>query len=417
MKMTNIYKFLALVAILGFSFFAFGKRGFSGNNEGFSRLLDDMELGPYSPALMTKEPFNDKTAVDFVAGMKIGWNLGNTLDAHGDDNGFHWLGGGFYDNTAVSEMEGAWLGGRVTTLENIKAVKDAGFDIIRIPVTWYKAADSNFNIRKDWMERVTEIVNYAYDQDMYVILNTHHDESIFKFMNRDTNKSLEVFRKIWMQIAAQFKNYGERLIFEGLNEPRTKGSGAEWNGGTQEERRNLNKHYEVFVDVVRNSGGNNDKRFLMISTYGASSTQNAMAGLALPKDTASNKLIVSIHFYEPYNFALRTGSGTVSAWDKNNSADTNPITSRIDRAFSIFVSKGIPVIIGEMGAMNRENEAARAEWAEFYVSYAKSKGLPCIWWDNGATAGGGERFGILNRSTNVFHFPSIISGLMKGAEL
>ncbi|MCL2443589.1 MAG: glycoside hydrolase family 5 protein, partial [Treponema sp.] len=378
-KLFKLFGIIALAAIIGFLFTACGETNLEINED------------PISPAFMEPQSFNDITAVDFVANIKVGWNLGNTFDAHQDDNpyGFPWLGGGNYSSTSVGDMEAAWVN-HVTTKANINAIKNAGFNTIRIPVTWYKAVHPNFKIRDDWMKRVTEVVNYAVDNDMYVIINTHHDEGLFKFMNSNVEASLEVFEIIWGQIATQFRNYNEKLIFEGLNEPGTKGSFAEWSGGTTEERNNLNKYYQVFVDTVRKSGGNNDKRFLLLNTYAASANQNAMAGLVLPNDTADKKLIVSIHFYEPYNFALRRGTGAVSTWNKNNFADTDPITSRIDRAVTLFVSQGIPVIIGEFGAMNRNNEAVRAEWAEFYVSYARSKGIPCIWWDNASTTGDGE---------------------------
>ena len=348
-------------------------------------------LGPSAP-----KPFNDITATQLVAGIKVGWNLGNTLDANGNPG------------ASVSQLETAW-GNPVTTKAHITAIKDAGFNAIRIPVSWAKCADSNFNIRADWMDRVTEVVNYAVDNDMYILLNTHHDEGIFKFTSKEKAASINAFRKIWIQIAGNFQNYDEKLIFEGLNEPRTKGSSAEWNGGTPEERGNLNDHYTVFVKTVRACGGNNDKRFLMINTYGASGLAVAMNDLSIPADTAQNKIIVSYHAYEPYNFALNEGAGAVKTWSQSNSSDTSPITSRINQAYSSFISKGIPVILGEFGALNRDNEPARAAWVEFYVRSATQKGIKCFWWDDGGN------FKLFNRSNNTFYFPQIKEGLIRGA--
>ena len=359
-------------------------------------------------------PFNDITAAALAANIRIGWSLGNTFDAFGNTaTGFAWLGGGVFANTSVSQMETAW-GNPVTTKANIDAIRRAGFNTIRIPVTWYKACDRNYNIRADWMARVTEVVNYAVENDMYVILNTHHDESIFRFNNAAMEESLRAFKRIWEQIAENFKHYNEKLIFEGLNEPRTKGSENEWTGGTTPERNNLNRYYPVFVETVRASGSNNARRLLMITTYAASTEAAAMNGLTLPSDTVPNKLIVSIHSYSPYNFALNT-SRAYNTWSRTNSSDTSPITSMLDRAHNTFVSKGIPVIMGEFGAMNKENEEARAQWAEFYVSYAKSKGIPCIWWDNGVFTGDGELFGLINRNNNTFPYPNILAALMRGA--
>ena len=196
------------------------------------------------------------------------------------------------------------------------------------------------------------------------------------------------------------------MIFEGLNEPRTEGSQNEWNGGTAEERNNLNIMEQLFVDTVRASGGNNARRVLMVSTYAASATQTAMNGVGIPEDSANteNKFIVSIHAYEPYNFALNEVM-SYNTWSPNNSSDTSAITAPLDRAYNTFVSKGMPVIFGEFGALNKNNEAARAAWAEYYVNYAGSKGIPCFWWDDGGN------FRLLNRNNNTFYYPSICDAL------
>jgi endoglucanase len=350
--------------------------------------------------------FNDLTAAQITAGIKIGWNLGNTMDA----TGLTWLGA----NPPVSEMERAW-GNPVTSAANFAALKEAGFNAVRIPVSWNKALSGDYVIREDWLQRVIQIVNYAIDLDMYVIINTHHDEDIFKFTNAETDASLDVFQKVWEQIASVFRNYSEKLIFEALNEPRTKGSAQEWSGGTAAEHINLNRHYERFIKVVRSSGGNNVRRVLMINTYAASAEQTAMNGLVLPEDTVPGKLIVSIHCYTPYDFALNARS-PVNSWDINKYSDTNPITGFITRAYNAFTAKGIPVILGEFGAMNKDNEETRAQWAEFYVKTAMEMGMPCIWWDNGAFTGGAdvEKFGLLDRRNNTFAYPLVVEGLMRG---
>lgn len=355
---------------------------------------------PSSPA-----SFNDITASQLVAGMNIGWNLGNTLDVYN----------GFPANPNIYQFETAW-GNPITTKANIDAIKNAGFNTIRIPVSWAKASNSNYIIRSDWMDRVTEVVNYAVSNDMYIILNTHHDEDIFKFTNSAKAESLKAFRIIWGQIAENFKNYNEKLIFEGLNEPRTKGSANEWTGGLPSEHNIINEYYQLFVDVVRASGGNNGRRILMINPYAASAEQTAINGLRLPRDTVANKLIVSIHAYSPYNFALNQGGGATSSWSPANSSDTSAIRSPLDRAYNTYVSKGIPVVMGEFGAVDRNNTEARAQWAEYYVSYAKSKGIPCVLWDNGLFRGQGERFGFLDRRENTFPFPTILEAFMRGVE-
>ncbi|MCL2329004.1 MAG: cellulase family glycosylhydrolase [Bacteroidetes bacterium] len=343
------------------------------------------------------------TATEWVENVTIGWNLGNTLDATSDWNSNQY-------NETPAWHEKSW-GNPVTTKAMITALKDAGFNAIRIPVSWSKVANENYIIRTDWMARVTEVVDYAVENDMYIVLNTHHDENIFKFTDAKKAQSLVAFRKIWEQIADNFKDYDGKLVFEGLNEPRTKGSAAEWSGGTAEEHSVLNEHHQVFVDVVRASGGNNGTRILLINAYGASPDAKAMNALELPTDVVPNKLIVSFHNYSPYNFALNRGDGAVSTWSRSKVSDTSPITYPINNYFNKFVNNGVPVIIGEFGAIDKNNEAIRADWTDYYVKYAESKGMKCFWWDNGAVMGNGELFGLFNRIAKNFYFPEIARAL------
>lgn len=410
MQICKVWIIVSVAALIaaGFLVIACGTKNDHVNNNNLMPVRDYV----VSPGHQTPQSFEEITAEQITANIKLGWNLGNTFDAAGDGRGFHWLGGGIYVNTSVREMETAW-GNPATTRANINAIKNAGFNTIRIPVTWYKALDNDNIIREDWLRRVTEVVNWAEENDMYIILNTHHDETIFKFTNTEIENSLSIFERVWKQIATQFKNYNEKLIFEALNEPRTKGVQHEWTGGIPEERNNLNRYYQVFVDTVRASGGNNDKRILMVNTYGASSVQAAVDGLVLPNDVP-NKIIVSIHAYMPYNFALNTNSA-FNRWSAGNSSDTSPIINALEPAYRKFVNNGIPVIMGEFGAMNKNNAAVRAEWAEFYVSEARKRNIPCVWWDNGAFQGDGELFGLLNRRDNTFPYPEIVEALKRGA--
>jgi len=353
-----------------------------------SGLYDNFETPAFSDDPV---PSDNISASELVAKIRIGWNLGNTLDA--------------------KPNETSW-GNPLTKKSNIDTIKAAGFNAVRIPVSWSNHVDGSYNIDAIFMNRVKEIVGYAMDNNMYVILNTHHDEGIFKFTNSEMTASKAAFTKIWKQIADNFKDANLRLIFEGLNEPRTIGSSAEWSGGTTEERDNLNAMEQLFVDVVRASGGNNTNRVLMVSTYAASSEQVAMNGVKIPDDPSNptvKKIIVSVHAYSPYFFALHEGSGAVNTWSKDNSSDTVGVKTPLDRAYNTFVSKGIPVIMGEFGALNRNNELARADWANYYVSYAKSKNIPCFWWDDGGN------FKLLNRNNNTFYFPKIKNALIMGS--
>jgi len=394
-KLFRLIGIIVIAVIIGFSITTCDNDSNYSDNYDYTTIpqTPSAPLGPSAP-----QAFNDIPAAQLVAGIKVGWNLGNTFDAVPQ------LG----SNPTVSQLETGW-GNPVTTKENITAIKNAGFNAIRIPVSWTKCADSNYYIREDWMARVTEVVNYAVENDMYILLNTHHDENVFKFTNKEKTASINAFRKIWMQIAVNFQNYDEKLIFEGLNEPRSIGSSDEWNGGNAAERANLNDHYQVFINTVRACGGNNDKRFLMINTYAASGLSTAMSGLNIPTDTAQDKIIVSYHAYEPYNFALNEGSGSVKTWGQSNSSDTSPIRSRINLAYNTFISRGIPVILGEFGAIDKDNEAARAAWVEYYVETAAEKGIKCFWWDDGG------KFKLYNRRENTFYYPQIRDGLLRGA--
>ena len=395
--MKRYYK-LIIIALMGMVCFLGATCGSTGSTAGtFS--IDNFVLGGehyQSPhALAAPETFRNITASQLVSEIKVGWNLGNSLDAHP---------GG----------ETSW-GNPRTTQENIDTIKNAGFNAIRIPVSWTKNLNSSNIIRANWMDRVTEVVNYAVANDMYIILNTHHDEDAFKFVYNQRASSLTTFHAVWTQIAYNFRNYNEKLIFEGLNEPRTKDSQSEWSGGTSPEHDIVNEYYQLFVNIVRASGGNNDKRIIMVNTYAASAEQRAMEGLVIPNDTIANKIIVSIHAYTPYNFALNQGGGSTDKWSRDNPHDTSAIRVVFDRAENMFISEGYPVIMGEFGSVHRNNEAARADWVEYYVSYARSKGVPCFLWDNGAVSGSGEKFGFLNRRNNTFPFPDYLEALMKGA--
>lgn len=338
------------------------------------------------------------TAMDVVSEMKIGWNLGNTMDS---------LNSNLVKKMPPENWETAW-GNPVTSKELIDAVMAKGFNVIRIPVSWndHILVAENWKIEESWLDRVQEIVDYAYDNGAYVILNTHHESWYETYYDKE-ERSAEILTAVWSQIAERFQDYDEHLIFEGLNEPRKIGTDVEWNGGDQEGWDVVNDLNRVFVKTIRESGGNNPYRILMIPAYGANGWEG-IKHLEIPDD---NKIIVSVHAYEPYDFALNVqGRGT---WDQ----DTTNIDTIINSLDTLFISKGIPVVIGEIGAMYKNvegNEEERAAWAEYYVSKAAEKGIPCVWWDNGAFEGNGELFGLIDRKTCEWKYPLVVEGLMKG---
>lgn len=340
-----------------------------------------------------KTDYSSMTASEFVENISVGWNLGNTLDA--------------LDGKGLSS-ETSW-GNPKTTKAMIKAVKSKGFNTVRIPVSWGNHMDQSGKIDKEWLDRVQEVVDYAYSQDMFVILNSHHDRSWIKLIKGSEATVTKKFKYLWKQIAVRFKNYDERLIFEAMNEPNTEGSYYQWTGGTKSERQVLNRLNKAFAETVRAAGGKNSTRFIMIPPYGASAVYESMAELEIPDD----RTIVSIHAYAPDSISLNL--------DPNMKKFTDRGKGEIDAVFSdikkAYTSKGIPVIMGEFGTMNKGNTAERVKAAKYYLQKADSCGIPCIWWDNGINEydGTSETFGLLDRSTLKWYYPDIVNALTASA--
>lgn len=348
--------------------------------------------------------FQDITANEMVNQVIIGWNLGNTLDATTTS----WL-----PDPTPSQSETAW-GNPITTKAMIDSVKAGGFNLIRIPTSWidHMGSAPDYRVDADWMARVKQVVDYVLEDEdgTYCILNIHHENDwLIPTYNAKTSVEQRL-SALWLQIAEEFKDYDERLIFEGMNEPRLVGDANEWNGGTQEARLVINSYNQTFVNTVRATGGNNAKRILMVPTYAASCISSTVNDFVLPQDTVQNKLIVSIHSYSPYNFALNS-DGTSSFKD----SDKNGLQWEIQNIYNSFAAKGMPVLIGEFGAQNKENLEDRVRWAEYYVATAKSYGLKCVWWDNNLFSGSGEKFGLFNRGTMQFQPVELLNALMKGA--
>jgi len=374
------------------------------NNSGFS-------LADRATANMSEEEIYVMTgdytdAMDFVSNITVGWNLGNTFDA--TNGGSMGLG-----------YETYWQGAK-TTKELITAVKKAGFNTIRIPVSWHDHVDANNQIDEAWMNRVQEVVDYCIDQDLYVILNTHHDitkKAMYPTLALE-EQSTKFLTDVWSQIAEHFKGYDEKLIFESLNEIRLVDTNYEWTLGSSQECKDavaiINRLNQTFVETVRSSGGNNAGRYLLIPGYATSTDGITNSGFRMPTDDANETphLILVVHSYAPYGFALNT-SGT-DKWSADNSSDTNDIDSLMTKLYSNFVKKGIPVIIDEFGCLDKNNTEARAANAKYFVEQAHYYKIPCVWWDNHNMTNSGEKFALFNRKTNEVLYPSIVEGIMEG---
>lgn len=337
----------------------------------------------------------DISSMELISELVAGWNLGNTLDATG--------------GTGLTS-ETSW-GNPYTTKEMLDAVKAKGFNLIRIPVTWAKHLDSEDNIDPEWMDRVQEVVNYAIDENTYVIINLHHEEWNNTFIEKK-DETVEKIKTVWAQIAERFKDYDEHLIFEGQNEPRKKGTNLEWTGGDDECWEFVNATNMAFVETVRASGGNNAKRHLMIPGYCATSDPIGPKMIQLPEN--DDKIIVSVHAYTPYSFALAdTPSGKFSSTRENATRDIDSLAEMLK---TDYIDNNIAVIIGETGARNKDNLESRVDWAGYYTSTMRDVGVTCVWWDNGSVNGSGENFGLLDRKNCTWVFPEIADAFIKGAK-
>ncbi len=374
------------------------------------------------------EPFGESgkssgmTSLEFAKRLSIGWNLGNTLDAHYSSAG--------KTNKGLS-TETCW-GMPETTEAMIKAVAKKGFKTIRIPVSWHNhITDENYTIDSQWMARVKTVVDWALNDGMKVIINIHHDNlteaersTSYGFcIPTSSNSSLKQTSKnyikaIWRQVATNFKDYDENLIFEVLNEPRCIGTAYEWNTGSYtNEVKAANKiimEYEkLALETIRSTGGKNASRYIMIPPYAAS--PNMTDGWSLPEDSVSGKLIVSVHAYTPYEFCM----GDDNSFSDSHKSSIVWLFSTLKTA---YLSKNIPVVIGEASASDKGNTQERVKWATYYFNQAKSAGVPVVLWDNMvcSTQSGGtgtdkaECHGYFKRSDCTWYFPTIINEMIKG---
>lgn len=353
------------------------------------------------------KPFNCKTAYEITDKMKTGWNLGNTLDATAGRN---------------LDSETSWSCPK-TTEEMIVGLKKSGINTIRIPTSWHNhIIDSDYTIDPAWMARVKQIVDWAIKNDIYVILNSHHDNysrpsampkcSGYYPNKTNFNESATYLENIWTQIATTFNgSYDEHLIFEVMNEPRLAGTSHEWwfdpySSDCLEAAECLNKLNQIALDAIRKTGGNNQNRFVMIPALQASPDSAKQPAFKMPVDDRIGKLILSVHMYTPYSFAMEMPGET--KFTNQHKTDIENILSSL---VSYFIGKGYPVIIGEYGATNKENLTERVEWFKYFLSTSKQHDIIAILWDNYQPEGStteGERYGYYNRTKQSWYFPEII---------
>ena len=381
-----------------------------------------LDLGDINAQALSGDTLKNADTEAILEDMGLGWNLGNSLDATG--------GSGLDTETSWSNPK--------TTQALIDKAKSLGFNTVRVPVSWGKhVSGDNYTIDSAWLARVKEVVDYCYKNDMYVILNIHHDTKSSAsasgagyYPRSSAYSSSEKFvTSVWSQMAEYFKDYDYHLIFETLNEPRLIGTGYEWwfnKWNIPSEVKDaidcINKLNQKAVDTIRDTGSNNRGRLIMCPGYDASIDGATVSGFKLPTDISGNKnrIAVSVHAYSPYNFAMNVGSGSTSTYTSSIKSELRDLFSTLK---SNFRDKGIPVVIGEFGSTDKNNTAERVKWATDYTALAKKNNIPCVLWDNNAFAVyngssivlNSEYHGYINRKNNTVTSPAkdVIEALMK----
>ena len=327
------------------------------------------------------------TSKDFVLDMGAGWNLGNAMDTENAD-------------------ETAW-GNPLTTKAMIDEIAKKGFKTLRLPVTWrfHMGSAPDYTIEKEWLDKVETIANFALDNQMYVIINIHHDEEWIIPTYEKSESVKNQLAKVWTQIAERFKSYDYHLIFETLNEPRLEESPEEWQGGTAEGREVVNQYHQISLDAIRATGENNASRKIMVSTYAASSDPRALNDYRIPN--GDENVIVSVHSYFPYLFALE---GTDTTW--GNETDRAELLQEFEKINGQFAADGRAIVMGEWGSTFSDNPDDRLAHAQFYAKACAERGICPIWWDNGNL----DEFGIFNRRELVWAHPEIADAIVQAIE-
>jgi endoglucanase len=360
------------------------------------------------------------SASQIVADMGAGWNLGNQLEA--TTNGY--------------PSETAW-GQPTVTQALIDKVRAAGFKTIRIPVSYlgYIGPGPNYTINAAWLNRVQEVVNYAYNRGLHVLINMHGDgyknvSGSWLICDSSSQTTIKAkYEKAWQQIANRFKNYDQRLILESMNEE----FDGQYGRPTQPCYSNINSYNQIFVDTVRKTGGNNSSRWLLVAGWNTNIDYTAgNYGFKLPSDqyrsssipASERRIMISVHHYAPWDFAGEE-NGTITQWGR---AATNPsrkstwgqedyLDAQLKTMHDVFVTKGYPVVVGEYGAIDKSsfdssNNRYRADFARAVAATAKKYGAASVYWDNGAT--GRYGFGLFDRRSLTVTQQGIINGIMSG---
>lgn len=350
---------------------------------------------------------NPEEAIDFVMSMGLGWNLGNSFDAHLNGVSGETL---WHDQPA--------------TLQTFEAVKKAGFGSVRVPITWmgHIGDAPEYKIDEAQMNRVAEVVGFVKQAGLKCIINIHHDGFgdakdpevrknhwlLIEDASQDSllNASIEAkIAAVWSQIANKFKEEGEWLVFETFNEIQD----GKWGWGTNRtdggaQYRTLNEWNQVALNAIRATGGQNATRYVGIPGY-VTQPWLTIETLELPKDQVKNRLLVAVHSYDPWDYA---GSGKYSEWGRTGKDDKCPdgdeatYKAMLQGLYDKFVSQGVPVYFGEFGCVHRTDEKAE-EIRKYYLEYVchgfREFKMTGFVWDNGYYITGDDAFGLINHGT------------------
>lgn len=353
----------------------------------------------------------ESTAVEMASRIKLGWNIGNTMEAIGSETAW---GNPMIDNPLI------------------QLVKDSGFDAIRIPASWDQYANQGTaEIDPQWLNRVKDVVEICLSNDMPVILNIHWDggwlENNITVDKQEENNAKQ--RAFWQQIATHLRDYDERLMFAGTNEPNVENA---------EQMDVLMSYHQTFIDAVRETGGKNAYRILVVQGPSTDIEKTHQLMTQLPVDTVPNRMMAEVHFYTPYQFTLMgedaDWGNQFFYWGSNyhSATDTahNPTWGEEDFINELFVTmkqqfvdNGIPVVLGEYSAMRRTDQLSgenldlhlqsRAYWHEFVTERALANGLLPFYWDAGGLDN--HSSGIFDRENNQVFDTLTLESLQNGA--
>ena len=363
---------------------------------------------PLKEADMKKLDDGSMSAMELADAMQLGWNLGNSLDA--------------YANGTAGET--AW-GNPEIRPELFEGVKKAGFQTVRIPVSYlgHVGEAPDYTIDAAWLDRIAEVTDMALDAGLLVIINIHHDGNNdaaggawIDITAEDQTPIREKFALLWAQIADRFRDYDERLVFEGMNEIHDGTYQAPSGDKGETYYANVNALGQLFVDTVRDSGGSNLSRCLLVPGYNTN-IDYTLKGFVLPKDRVEDRLMLSVHFYDPYQYALEESMSTVT-WGEGAQGNCgwgneDYVDAQFDRLQINYINNGIPVIIGEYGAIDKNEDAYREYYMEYVTKAACDRGLVPVYWDNGYD--GDYGFALFDREDGSVLYPDIVEGMTRAA--